>query len=103
MRSPDLLQPGNSFLLVDMSFHPESHQQELLSRMAAAGVIPVTLDCLLDCVCSHEILPTGGYILKEAGGPYLEGSPKVAAVVVVVVVVVFYYCDMGEDWNNCYI
>ena len=21
---------------------------------------------------------------------------------VVVVVVVFYYCDMGEDWYNCY-
>ena len=24
------------------------------------------------------------------------------AVEVVVVVVVFYYCDMGEDWYNCY-
>ena len=48
--------------------------------MAAAGVIPVTLDYLLDCVCSHEILPTGGYVFNEAGGPHLEGSPKVAAV-----------------------
>ena len=80
LRSPDLLQPVNSLLLVDKSFHLESHQHEVLSRMAASGVYPVNLDYLLDCICSHELLPTGGYVFKEAGGPHLEGSPKVAAV-----------------------
>ena len=60
--SPSLLTSpaGRSFLVSESPLHSERHRSELTSYMLASGALPVSVDYILDCIGSHEMLPVEG-------------------------------------------